>query len=126
MTLRDAIARFDLLYPNAMPLPVKIERISRLDGRIDRELLQPYGEGDAAFAGYTAEDYETAALKAPFPFDDLYVKFLNAENDLVNGDTVRYANSAAVFNAAYEELAAFVSRTKRRRTRVQAETEDLR
>ena len=126
MTLKEAVARFDLLYPNAMALPVKISLLSRLDGRVDRELLQPYGEGDGSFAGYAAADYESAALKVPFPFDDIYVKYLNAENDLINGDTVRFANSAAVFNAAFEEYAAFVSRTRRHEKKTRAGTEDLR
>ncbi len=125
MTLKETITRFDLLYPNAMALPAKISLVSRLEGRVNRELLRPYGLGEEGFAGYTAEDYDAAVLMTPFPFDDIYIKYLNAENDLVNGDTVRYANSATVFNAAYAELAAYISRTCRFEKRRTAGTEDL-
>ena len=114
MKIKEALDRFDLLYPNAMGLPEKLALVSRLDGRIDREILSLYGAGDPAFDGYGPSDYPDAELKVGFPFDDLYVKFLCAENDLVNGDTVRYANSAVVFNTAYADYAAYMNRTRSR------------
>lgn len=113
MTVKDAIDRFDVLYPNAMGLPEKLALLSGLDGRVDREILSLYGADDPDFAGYGPADYPDAALRIGFPFEDLYIKYLSAENDLINGDALRYANSAAVFNAAYAEYAAYMNRTRR-------------
>lgn len=113
MTLAETVARFDLLYPNALALPEKVAMISRLEGRLNTELLPLYGENDPAFAGYDAPADADRTLLIPFPFDDIYVKFLVAENDLVNGDTARYRNSAAVFNAAWDMLGAYYARTRR-------------
>lgn len=113
MTLGETIRRFDLLYPNAMELPLKVSLVSQLEGRLNAELLPLYGENDSAFTGYDALEDETRALMIPFPFDDIYIKFLAAENDLVNGDMDRYRNSSSVFNAAWETLAAFYNRTRR-------------
>ena len=125
MKLNEAIKRFDLLYPNAMELPEKIALVSRLEGRINGEVLSLYGLADDTFTGYSAEDYPTTQLKAPFPFDDLYVKFLCAENDLVCGDSVRYANSARVFNDSYADFAAYMNRTYWVVCGARATTEDL-
>jgi hypothetical protein len=125
MTLKNAIERFDLLYPNAMELPVKIELVSRLEGRINAELLSLYGEDDPGFSGYSPEDYSSAQLAVEFPFDDIYIKYLCAENDLVNGDTARYANSSSVFNSSYGDLAAYYSRTRRNLKNARAATGDM-
>ena len=113
MTLGETVRRFDLLYPNAMELPLKAALISQLEGRLNTELLRLYGEEDPAFTGYEAAADENTTLKIPFPFDDIYIKFLAAENDRINGDTDRYRNSAALFNAAWEMLAAYYHRTRK-------------
>ena len=112
MTLEETVGRFDLLYPNALALPEKVAMLSRLEGRLNAELLPRYGENDPAFAGYDAAADRHRRLMIPFPFDDIYIKFLVAENDLVNGDTERYRNSAAVFNAAWDMLGAYYARTR--------------
>ncbi len=112
MTLGETVRRFDLLYPNAMELPLKVALVSRLEGRLNAELLPLYGEADPDFTGYEAAADENRPLLIPFPFDDIYIKFLAAENDLINGDTARYNNSAAVFNAAWDMLAAYYNRTR--------------
>ena len=112
MTLGETVRRFDLLYPNAMELPLKTDLISFLEGRLNREILALYGEDEPAFTGYSAAADADRTLLIPFPFDDIYLKFLAAENDLVNGDTARYLNSAAVFNSAWDMLAAYYNRTR--------------
>ena len=56
--------------------------VSRLEGRVNRELLRPYGLGEEGFAGYTAEDYDAAVLMTPFPFDDIYsLELVSAPDD---------------------------------------------
>ena len=112
MTVNEAIGRFDLLNPNAFPFAVKRDLLAGLEGRLQNELFCLYvgfpDTGDAAFTGETE-------LLAPFPYDDLYVKFLAAETDRLNGDVGRYVNGAAVFNDAVEALAVHLLKTRRRR-----------
>ena len=123
MTLGQALERFDLLYPNGMELPLKTALVSRLEGRLQAEIFSLYEEAEAPFTGYDAAEDRNTELRAPFPFDDIYIKFLCAENDLICGDTERYRNSAAVFNSAFEAMAAYYNRTRgiRKRTRLRAE-----
>lgn len=112
MTVNEAIERFDHLIPNAFPFPVKRDLLAGLEGRLQGELFSLYrGFPDAGNAAFTGE----TELTAPFPYDDLYVKFLAAETDRLNGDFGRYVNDVTVFNDAVEALAAHLLKTRRRR-----------
>ena len=111
MTLREAIERFDLLYPNALDIAAKRKIISDLDGRISLEILGNYEGNDASFKGYTELTPAETPLLAAFPFDEIYIKALCAENDSVSGDINRYNNSAQLFNSSWEQYAAYYNRT---------------
>ncbi len=115
MTVREAIDRFDLLYPNAMPYTAKLKLLSDLDGRLYTEVLSNYENAPAAFTGYTESTPSDTALLIRFPYDDIYIKALCAENDAVNGDIARYNNAAAAFNAAWEQYVNHVNRTRGRK-----------
>lgn len=110
MTLREAIERFDVLYPNILDYSAKRKVISDLDGKIYLEIHSNYENCCSGFGGYTENTPGDTLLIALFPFDDIYIKALCAENDAVTGDINRYNNSAALFNAAWEQYAAYYNR----------------
>jgi hypothetical protein len=114
MTLSQAIERFDQLYPNTAPYAVKRDLLSSLEGRLSRELFSRYDPAPAETGPVSADDPGDTPLLAPFPYDDLYVKFLAAETDRLQGDVNRYLNSAAVFNESYDALALYLLRTRKR------------
>ena len=115
MTLQEAIERFDLLYPNPLPQEVKRGMLSAFDGRLYAEVLSHYEGAPASFTGYDENTPPETPLLVQFPFDDVYLKLLCAENDAVCGDIAHYNNAAALFNAAYERYVSHVNRTRRRR-----------
>ena len=115
MTLREAIDRFDLTYPNPLEIGVKRRILSEFDGRLYSELLVYYEGAPQVFSGYGETTPPDTPLLAEYPFDDIYLKLLCAENDAICGDIARYNNAAAAFNAAYNEYAAFINRTRRRK-----------
>ena len=116
MTMERAIERFDLTVPNAFPFAVKRDLVMGLEARLENELFSLY----AAPSDEDAPDDpvgDGVPLAAPYPYDDLYEKFLAAETDRLSGDAPRYQNSARVFNAAYDALALHLLRTRRRKRR---------
>ena len=113
MTADTAIERFDALFPNALPYSEKLNMLSVLDGRIHREILSRYGDAETEFIGYSEGIPGTTVLLVRYPFDEIYIKYLAAETDIINGDTERYANSREAFNSLYEEFAAAYNRTHR-------------
>ena len=115
MTLREAIERFDRLYPNALEPAAKRRFLSDLDGRLYSEILVHYEGAPTVFSGYTEQTDPDTALLAAYPYDDVYLRVLCAENDLISGDIDRYNNSAVLFNDAYERYADYINRTRRRK-----------
>ena len=114
MTLEEAIGRFDVLYPNAMDHRAKREALSSFDGRLYAGLLTQFEGAPETFEGYDGSAPGTAELLVKFPFDDIYIKYLFAHYAAVCGDTARYNNAASLFNAAYEQYARYLNRTRKR------------
>ena len=115
MTLREAIERFDRLYPNALEPAAKRRILSEFDGRLYSGVLAHYEGAPTVFSGYTEQTDPDTALLAAYPYDDVYLRVLCAENDLISGDIDRYNNSAVLFNDAYERYADYINRTRRRK-----------
>lgn len=107
MTIQTAIGLADLTRPNAFEPELKRFWLSHLDGQIQAELLEPHGRS-ADFTGYAADaDPETTQLLVPWPFDDLYVRYLVMRIDLENGELERYNCDAAAFNRIYASWASW-------------------
>ena len=115
MTLKEAIDRFDLLYPNAVPFAEKRAILSAFDGRLYAEVLSCYDGAPETFAGYGEYTPEDTALLIGAPYDDIYIKVLTAENDALCGDIDRYNNAVSLLNTAYEQYVGHLNRTRRRR-----------
>lgn len=111
MTADTAIERFDTLFPNSLSYSEKLNMLSELDGRIYKEILSRYEDAPQEFFGYAEGVPGSTVLLVHYPYDGLYIKYLAANTDLINGDTARYLNSSAAFNAACEEYAAAQNRT---------------
>ena len=107
MTIQEAIALCDELRPNHYPEEMKIRWLSKLDGRIFRELLQTHADCPVdRFDGYNATTAEDTVLLVPAPYDeDVYNYFLQAQIDKENGETTRYNQSITMYNAAYRAYA---------------------
>ena len=110
MRLKEAIDRFDLLFPNALSYDVKRGLISRLDARVQGEVYENAALPETL--PYDADTPGETLLVIPFPYDDLYLKYLSAETALLQGDEAKYNSFAAVFNAGYAAFAAFERRRR--------------
>ena len=115
MTLREAIDRFDRVCPNALPYAEKRRILSEFDGRLYSTLLVHYEGAPTVFSGYPEGADPDTELLTGFPFDDIYIRLLRAENEAFNGDIERYNNAAALFNSAYAQYADHINRTRRRK-----------
>ena len=103
MTITEAITQVDTLKPNAYSTSDKISWLSRLDGMVKRLIIDTHEGGeDVVFSGYDSEtDMETELLVSA-PFDDIYLRWLEAQIDYANAEFNKYNNSILMFNAAYD------------------------
>ena len=102
MTIADVIARVDNLKPNRFDMSDKIRWISEIDGRIKTEIIDTHeGDEGIVFEGYNEDTDTDTVLLVPFPYDDIYIRYLDMQIDYANGETAKYANSSVLFNEAY-------------------------
>lgn len=112
MTIMDALYRIDELKPNSYSQPEKIKWLSSLDGVIKSEIIDTHEGGeDKAFSGYDEYADLSTVLLVPAPYDDIYLKWLEAMIDYTNGEYGKYNNSLVAYNDAYDLYQRHYNRT---------------
>lgn len=112
MTIIEAINRIDLLKPNNYTQADKIAWLSTLDGIIKKEIIDTHeGAESVIFNGYDVDTSLDTVMLVPAPYDDVYLKWLEAQIDYTNGETSRYQNSMIMYNTAYSAFERYYNRT---------------
>ena len=112
MTIIEAINRIDLRKPNNYTQADKIAWLSTLDGIIKKEIIDTHeGAESVIFNGYDVDTSLDTVMLVPAPYDDVYLKWLEAQIDYANADTKRYANSMIMYNTAYSAFERYYNRT---------------
>ena len=106
MTIAKAIQEADENRPNAFTDDRKVRWLAELDGTIAAELMH-MSEEDLEQLEYDPVDDANTELLIDFPYDKMYLPYLIAKIDELNGEYGRYANSSALFNAAYNDFAVW-------------------
>lgn len=119
MTIIEAINAVDAVKPNSYSQDEKIAWLSRLDGNIKAEVVDTHEDGEAVvYEGYDENTPLSTQLIAPAPYDDIYIKWLEAQIDYANNEFAKYANSASAFNAAYSVYTNWYNRQHMPKTQV--------
>ena len=112
MTIIEAINRIDGLKPNTYGQEAKIYWLSNLDGIVFEKIIKTHeGAEITAFEGYTAETPMDTELIIPAPYEDIYIKWLEAQIDYANGEYGKYQNSMTMYNSAYTVYERYYNRT---------------
>lgn len=109
MTVKEVIEKNDEFFPNVLSFVTKALWLKELDGRIFSEFLCKFSDNEREFSNeeYTA----STVLLVPDEFSELYIRYLTMQQDILNGDTVRYHNSASLFNSSYLSFMNYYNRT---------------
>lgn len=111
MTVNEAISRIDALKPNEFTKEEKLRWLSILDGMIKEEIIDTHeGDNIGAFTEYSPNDVDRVLLVAA-PYDDVYIRWLEAQIDYANGEYGKYNNSMAMYNTAYTTFKNHFNRT---------------
>lgn len=112
MTIREAIERIDNHKHNIYSRNDKIAWLSRLDSMVKTLIMDAHEGAEAStFAGYTdSTDPETQMLVPP-PFDEVYLRWLEAQIDYSNGEYDKYNNAITMYQTAYDGFANHYRRT---------------
>lgn len=113
MTIKECIDIVDNLKPNQYSIKDKVGWLSFIDAIIINDVLKTHEGYDGRydmFEGYS-EDKLSVALIVPNPYDRLYTAYLQMKIDSENGETARYNNSVALYNAYMMEYRKYYNKT---------------
>ena len=112
MTIAEAISNVDALKPNTYTPEDKVGWLSNLDARVKAQIIDAHEGGeDIVFEGYDENTIEETELLVPAPYDEMYLRWLEAMIDYYNSDDDRYNNAIILFNNAYEGYKKYYTRT---------------
>lgn len=111
MTILEAVHKIDTVKPNSYTQPEKVKWLSTIDGIIKSQIIDTHEGGEGiVFEGYADDTDLDTVLLVPAPYDDIYIRWLEARIDYAMGEYGRYNNSLVAYNDAYDLYANFYNR----------------
>lgn len=111
MKIIDAINRLDSLKQNTYSQSDKIRWLSTLDWMVKKQVIDNHeGADEVIFTGYDKETDVNTELLVPTPYDEMYLRWLEAQIDYTNGEYRKYNNSITVFNTLFDAFASYYTR----------------
>lgn len=118
MTILEAIDRVDNLKFNSYDNSDKVAWLSRLDNSIKNTIIDTHEGGEAiVFTGYDDSTDMNTVLLVPAPFDEVYLRWLEAQIDYHNGEFDKFNASIIMYNTAFDAYANFYKRNHMPRNR---------
>jgi hypothetical protein len=112
MKIIEAINRIDDLKHNTYDQKDKLEWLSRLDYMVKRLIIDTHeGGDDVIFSGYDDSTDIHTELLIPAPFDEAYLRWMEAQIDYSNGEYDKYNNSIEMYNIAWNAYQNYYNRT---------------
>lgn len=111
MKIIEAINQLDSLKHNTYSQDDKVRWLSRVDGMVKRHIIDTHeGADKVTFTGYDEITDINTELLIPAPYDEAYLRWLEAQIDYANGEYGKYNNSIMMFNASFEDYAKYYAR----------------
>ena len=102
MKIIEAIQKLDSLKFNTYKQDDKLDWLSRLDNMVKKQIIDTHeGAESVSFNGYTADTPLDTVLLVPAPYDEVYLRWMEAQIDYHNGEINSYNNAIILFNTAF-------------------------
>ena len=111
MKIIEAINRIDSLKHNTYTESDKVEWLSRLDAMVKKHIIDTHEGDEVSFTGYDDITNLQTELLVPAPYDEVYLRWMEAQIDYHNGEYDKYNNAMEMFNTAYEGYQNYYNRT---------------
>ena len=112
MKIREAVERIDSHKHNIYTQNDKIAWLSRLDSMVKTLIIDAHEGGEAVeFTGYDDSTDLNTEMLVPAPFDEMYLRWLEAQIDYSNGEYGKYNNAISMYQTAYDAYANHYRRT---------------
>ena len=112
MKISEAISRLDSLKHNTYSQSDKVEWLSRLDSMVKNHIIDTHeGADEVTFTGYDDSTDLQTELLVPAPYDEVYLRWMEAQIDYTNGEYSKYNNSIDMFHTSFDSYANYYNRT---------------
>lgn len=112
MTIIEAINRLDDLTFNTYSQNDKVAWLSTLDSSVKQQIIDTHEGADAiSFSGYTDDTPLETVLLVPAPYDEVYLRWMEAQIHYHNGEYGKYNNAIIMYNTAFETYQSYYNRT---------------
>lgn len=111
MKIIEAINRIDSLKHNTYTESDKLAWLSRLDAMVKKHIIDTHEGDEVTFTGYDDMTDLQTELLIPAPYDEVYLRWMEAQIDYHNGEYEKYNNAMDMFNTAYEGYQNYYNRT---------------
>jgi hypothetical protein len=111
MTIAEVISKVDALKPNTYTPEDKVDWLSNLDARVKSQIIDTHEGGERiVFDGYDSLTDHDTELLVPAPYDEMYLRWLEAMIDYHNGEYRKYNNAIDMFNTSYNSYMCYYNR----------------
>ena len=108
MKIYDAINSIDSLMFNTNSQKDKIDWLSRMDWIVKRHVIDTHEGGeDVTFTGYNENTAMETELLVPPPYDEVYLRWMEAQIHYHNGEYDKYNAAIVMYNTAFDAYANF-------------------
>ena len=111
MKIIEAINRIDSLKHNTYSQGDKLEWLSRVDAMVKGHIIDTHEGEEVTFQWYNDDTDLNTELLVPAPYDEVYLRWLEAQIDYHNGEYDKYNNAIEMFHTAYDSYQNFYNRT---------------
>jgi len=111
MKIIEVISTLDALKFNTYTQSDKMDWLSRLDSMVKNQIIDTHeGAETVTFTGYDDSTSLDTELLVPAPYDEVYLRWLEAQIDYHNGEYDKYNNAIIMFNTAFEAYQIYYNR----------------
>lgn len=111
MTIIEAINKIDNQKFNGISQDQKIAWLSKLDNMVKTQIIDTHEGGEGVtFTGYDSDTDLHTELLMPATFDEVYLRWMEAQIDYCNGEIDKYNISITMFNTEFEAFATWYHR----------------
>lgn len=111
MTIRNVIDQVNTSLGNIYSQKEKIGWLSQLDQRVKMLIIDTHEGGDKIpFTGYDENTNLDTVLLVPSPFDDIYLRWLEAQIHYRNQEEDRCNNATDAYNVLWAEYRNYYNR----------------
>ena len=112
MKIIEAISGLDSLKHNTYTQSDKVAWMSRLDSMVKNHIIDTHeGADEVTFTGYDDSTDLQTELLIPAPYDEVYLRWMEAQIDYTNGEYSKYNNSIDMFHTSFDSYANYYNRT---------------